>query len=60
VPTHGSLTKAGKVRSQTPKIAPIEKKRPIPRVKTYQTYSKRLILGRKSGQNWPGGTQRRR
>jgi len=58
VPTHGSLTKAGKVRSQTPKIAPIEKKRPIPRVKTYRAYSKRLILGRKSGQNWPGVTRR--
>jgi small subunit ribosomal protein S30e len=58
VPTHGSLTKAGKVRSQTPKIAPIEKKRPIPRVKTYRAYTKRVILSRKSGQNWPSSARR--
>jgi len=32
MPTHGSLAKAGKVRSQTPKIEAVPKKRKIPRV----------------------------
>ncbi|HVP41644.1 MAG TPA: 30S ribosomal protein S30e [Candidatus Krumholzibacteriaceae bacterium] len=52
MPTHGSLSKAGKVRGQTPKIAPQEKTKPGPRVRTRRTYEKRVILQRKSGQNW--------
>ncbi|MBX5326105.1 MAG: 30S ribosomal protein S30e [Candidatus Bathyarchaeia archaeon] len=52
MPTHGSLSKAGKVRGQTPKIAPTEKKKPSPRIHTRRNYEKRLILQRKSGQNW--------
>ncbi|MEM3590367.1 MAG: 30S ribosomal protein S30e, partial [Candidatus Bathyarchaeia archaeon] len=30
MPTHGSITKAGKVRSQTPKIQGRERRSPIP------------------------------
>jgi small subunit ribosomal protein S30e len=52
MPTHGSLTKAGKVRSQTPKIAPTPKKRPSPRTRSRRNYEKRIILQRKAGQNY--------
>jgi small subunit ribosomal protein S30e len=52
MPTHGSLSKAGKVRGQTPKIAPIEKKKPAPRIRSRRNYEKRIILQRKAGQNW--------
>ncbi|RJS79180.1 30S ribosomal protein S30e [Candidatus Bathyarchaeota archaeon] len=33
MPTHGSLSKAGKVRSQTPKIEPRPRRKPIPRIR---------------------------
>jgi len=56
MPTHGSLSKAGKVRSQTPKIQPTPKKGPNPRRKSRRNYEKRIILQRKAGQNW--GSQR--
>jgi small subunit ribosomal protein S30e len=52
LPTHGSLSKAGKVRGQTPKIQPVEKKSPAPRVRNKRNYEKRVMLQRKSGQNW--------
>jgi len=52
MPTHGSLSKAGKVRSQTPKIQPNSKKGPCPRIKNRRNYEKRLMLQRKPGQNW--------
>ena len=52
MPTHGSLSKAGKVRSQTPKIAANPKKSRIPRVRSRRNYEKRVVLSRKSGQNW--------
>jgi small subunit ribosomal protein S30e len=52
MPTHGSLSKAGKVRGQTPKVTPIEKTKPSPRLHARRNYEKRLILQRKSGQNW--------
>ena len=57
MPTHGSLTKAGKVRSQTPKIPGREKKSSLPRYRVRRNYEKRIILGREPGQNW---TVRRR
>ena len=46
MPTHGSLTKAGKVRNQTPKVETIKKKGPIPRIRNFSNYHKRIILGR--------------
>jgi len=57
MPTHGSLSKAGKVRSQTPKIEPTPKKNAIPRRRARRNYEKRIILQRNAGQNW--GSRRR-
>lgn len=44
MPTHGSLTKAGKVRNQTPKIASTKKKDPGPRRRNIRNFQ-RLIAG---------------
>ncbi len=40
--THGSLTKAGKVRKQTPRIEPKNKKNYHPRLKNRVKYMNRL------------------
>ena len=49
--THGSTTKAGKVRMQTPKIPPSSKKiSPCPKVGNRKRFYKRIILGRNIGQ----------
>jgi len=42
MPSHGSLTKAGKVRSQTPKIPPKPKRNLVPRVRNRREYWIRL------------------
>jgi small subunit ribosomal protein S30e len=52
MPTHGSLTKAGKVRSQTPKLEAKPKPGHIPKVRNRRTFEKRFTLKRKPGQNW--------
>ncbi|MEM2351963.1 MAG: 30S ribosomal protein S30e [Thermoproteota archaeon] len=52
MPTHGSLSKAGKVRSQTPKIPPRPKTNSSPKERVKRNYEKRIVLGRKPGQNW--------
>jgi len=52
MPTHGSLSKAGKVRSQTPKIEGIPRTKKPPRVRFRRSYEKRSILQRRPGQNW--------
>lgn len=52
MPTHGSLSKAGKVRSQTPKIEPLPKTGKPPRIRVKRNYEKRIMLQRKPGQNW--------
>ncbi|NLE04706.1 MAG: 30S ribosomal protein S30e [Crenarchaeota archaeon] len=52
MPTHGSLSKAGKVRSQTPKVEATPKTSPSPKVKSRRNYEKRVVLERKPGQNW--------
>ncbi|MHA1743032.1 MAG: 30S ribosomal protein S30e, partial [Candidatus Heimdallarchaeota archaeon] len=44
MPTHGSLAKAGKVRSQTPKIPAKPKTKPHPRKRNRRNYEKRIIL----------------
>jgi|ECHhosMinimDraft_1075155.scaffolds.fasta_scaffold01148_1 small subunit ribosomal protein S30e len=41
MPSHGSLTKAGKVRSQTPKIEKKPSKNLPPRVRNKMEYEKR-------------------
>lgn len=44
MPTHGSLTKAGKVRNQTPKIEPDKKKKNVfPRKRNRANYRKRIL-----------------
>jgi small subunit ribosomal protein S30e len=43
MPTHGSLTKAGKVRSATPKIPPKAKKNKPPRVRNRVEYVRRFF-----------------
>ncbi|MEM0380395.1 MAG: 30S ribosomal protein S30e [Desulfurococcaceae archaeon] len=43
MPSHGSLTKAGKVRSQTPKIPPKPKKNKPPRVRNRLEYVRRVM-----------------
>ncbi len=58
MPTHGSLTKAGKVRSQTPKITPRTKRGSSPRVHGRRNFVKRFVLNRESGQNWVSKTRR--
>ncbi|MBI4257748.1 MAG: 30S ribosomal protein S30e [Thaumarchaeota archaeon] len=52
MPTHGSLTKAGKVRGQTPKLQAKSKTSAIPRMRNRNTFVKRFNLKRKPGQNW--------
>jgi small subunit ribosomal protein S30e len=52
MPTHGSLSKAGKVRAQTPKIEAKEKTKPNPKARSRRNYKKRVVLQRKTGQNW--------
>ena len=42
MPSHGSLTKAGKVRSQTPKIPAKQKKNLAPRIRNRKEYFRRL------------------
>lgn len=43
MPTHGSLTKAGKVRAQTPKIEGKQRKNPTPRRRNRRNYVKRVL-----------------
>jgi len=46
------LTKAGKVRQQTPKIAAQNKTSVPPRERVRRNAQKRFVLGRKPGQNY--------
>ncbi|MFX0135047.1 MAG: 30S ribosomal protein S30e [Candidatus Hodarchaeota archaeon] len=48
--SHGSLTKAGKVRAQTPKVESKKSPKPIPRIRNKRNYIKRIIQGQKAGQ----------
>lgn len=62
MPTHGSLTKAGKVRDQTPKLAGRKRRNKIPRVDNVKAYRKLMRLlekGQLSG-SWLGTTRRKR
>lgn len=52
MPTHGSLTKAGKVRSQTPKLQGKPRTSPNSRLRNKLNFLKRFELKRKPGQNW--------
>jgi len=57
VPTHGSLSKAGKVRSQTPKVEARPRRGLIPRMRCRRNCEKRIDLQRKPGQ-YTGSRQR--
>lgn len=59
MPTHGSLTKAGKVRGQTPKIKGRDRISPIARVRNRINFVKRFEKKRSPGQRKPERTGRR-
>ncbi|RLE57683.1 MAG: 30S ribosomal protein S30e [Thermoprotei archaeon] len=44
MPSHGSLTKAGKVRNATPKIPPKPKKNLSPRRRNKRNYKRRIVV----------------
>ena len=48
--SHGSLTKAGKVRSQTPKVEHKEHIKEIPRLRNKYHYIARIVEGHEAGQ----------
>ncbi len=58
MPTHGSITKAGKVRSQTPRIDARERTSKSPKDRNRRNHYKRFVLKRKIGQGFK--TRRRR
>jgi small subunit ribosomal protein S30e len=61
MPTHGSLTKAGKVRNQTPQIASINRKKPSPQQRNRCNYHQMLADERfNNGRNQRGQRRRRR
>ena len=49
-PTHGSLTKAGKVRLQTPKMEGKKRASRIPKCRVRRNYVKRIIQNKEPGQ----------
>ena len=59
LPSHGSLTKSGKVRGQTPKVERVNtSKSPIPRIGNHRRHL-RLIVNEKNNQ-WRRRRRRRR
>jgi len=59
--SHGSLTKAGKVKMQTPKIERSgvnAKKKKIPRMRFRELYATRIVKGRFGGQQDSLGAKR--
>ncbi|CCC80828.1 30S ribosomal protein S30e [Thermoproteus tenax] len=50
MPSHGSLTKAGKVRSQTPKIPPKPKRNLTPRRRNSRNYRRRIVYAAQSAE----------
>ncbi len=59
MPTHGSLTKAGKVRGQTPKVQARERSGIISIMRNRENFRKRFQLKRVPGQNKPGQRRKR-
>jgi len=60
MPTHGSLTKAGKVRGQTPKIEGKKRANPISKLRNKINFVKRFENRRQPGQRKPERMGRRR
>jgi len=59
MPSHGSLSKAGKIRSMTPKVESRERHSAVPRVGNHNKCHKRFVLDRGNGQYKPGRRRRR-
>ena len=59
MPTHGSLTKAGKVRGQTPKIQARERTSPSSKVRNKNNFVKRFEKMIQPGQKKPERMHRR-
>ena len=59
MPTHGSLTKAGKVKGQTPKVQAKERFSPISKVRNKENYIKRFEKRILPGQKKPERGRRR-
>jgi small subunit ribosomal protein S30e len=59
MPTHGSLTKAGKVRSQTPKIQGKPRISLISKIRNKNNHIKRFEKRRQPGQKKPERGHRR-
>ncbi len=57
--THGSLTKAGKVKGQTPKVEGRKKIGTNSGLRNKNNFRKRFVLNRTPGQNKPGQRKRR-
>lgn len=53
MPTHGSLTKAGKVRGQTPKVQARRRLSPVSKVRNKNNYIKRFEKKKLPGQKKP-------
>ena len=60
MPTHGSLTKAGKVRGQTPKIEGRKVVGTNAKLRNKNNFRKRLVLTKMPGQNKASANRRRR
>ena len=60
MPTHGSLTKAGKVKGQTPKVQAKERTSPISKVRNKENFIKRFEKRISPGQKKPERGGRRR
>ncbi|MEO9309734.1 MAG: 30S ribosomal protein S30e [Nitrososphaera sp.] len=57
--THGSITKAGKVRGQTPKVEGRKRVGTISILRNKNNFKKRFVLHRVPGQNKPGQKKKR-
>ncbi|CAE6495696.1 MAG: 30S ribosomal protein S30e [Candidatus Nitrosotenuis sp.] len=57
--THGSITKAGKVKGQTPKVEGRKRVGTISILRNKNNFRKRFALHRTPGQNKPGQRKRR-
>lgn len=60
MPSHGSLSKAGKIRNLTPKVEGKERHSDGPRITNRNNHHKRFVLDRGIGQYKPGKRRRRR
>lgn len=58
--THGSITKAGKVKGQTPKVEGRKRVGTISILRNKSNFRKRFVLNRTPGQNKPGQRKRKR